>query len=288
MKNIFNLLTNAERSLFKQSLSKETFFYNEVMKMNTYNKFLTISIILCCSGCSSFGIDGHIQNSRTLAAEERMLLVTEKGLRKNIDGSVTRNTRVVCAEPSPDAIMALAASGTLSGIFGSGEEVQGQAAFSQAVGELGERTPVIQLLRDSLYRSCEAYMNGLLNEEDYTDILAFFDIYSATLLGMESLTHTQKPPVIVQTSASSELTKSTENAEGKLESHGVSPTVPALITAQDKSEQVAEKVSNILKEYHKSKGILFYFLEAKKLNRKGLLSTQDYLDRMRVALSITQ
>lgn len=254
--------------------------------MNTCIKVLTLSVILVCSGCSSFGIDGPFLNSRTLDAEERMLLVTEKGLRKNNkDGSVTRNTRVVCAEPSPDAMMALAASGTLSGIFGAGKEVQGQAAFSQAVGELGERTPVIQLLRDSLYRSCEAYMNGLLDEEDYTDILAFFDIYSATLLGMESLTHTTKPPVIVQTSADSSLTKSAETKEGKSESLGGSPTVPALVTPQDKSDQVAEKVSNILKDYHKSKGILFYFLEAKKLNRKGLLSNQEYLDRMGAVLS---
>jgi hypothetical protein len=254
------------------------------MNMNTYNKILTLSIVLVCSGCSSFGIDGPFLNSRTLAAEERMLLVTEKGLRKTKNGPVQRNTRVVCAEPSPDAMMALAASGTLSGIFGSGEEIQGQAAFSQAIGELGERTPVVQLLRDSLYRSCEAYMNGLLDEEDYTDILAFFDIYSATLLGMESLTHTPRPPVIVQTSANSNLTKSAESKEGKSESLGGSPTVPALVAPQDKSDQVAEKVSNILKDYHKSKGVLFYFLEAKKLNRKGLLSTQEYLDRMGAVL----
>lgn len=254
--------------------------------MNDYIKFLTFSIILVCSGCSSFGVDGPFLNSRTLAAEERMLLVSEKGLRKSpkVGQPPQKNTRVVCAEPSPDAMMALAASGSLSGIFGSGEEVQGQAAFSQAVGELGERTPVIQLLRDSLYRSCEAYMNGLLNEEDYTDILAFFDIYSVTLLGMESLTHMQKPPVIVQTSASSELTKSPDSTEGNPESHGVSPTVPPLSTPQDKSEKVAESVSNILKEYHASKAVLFYLLEAKKLNRNGLLSTQEYLDKMSAVL----
>ena len=130
--------------------------------MSIRNKIFALSITFICTGCSSFGIDGPFLNSRTLEAHERMLLVSDKGTRKVKNGSsiaFQTNNRVICAEPSPDAIMALAASGALEGTFGT-QGIQASGALSEAVGQLGERTPVIQLLRDSLFRSCEAYMNG--------------------------------------------------------------------------------------------------------------------------------
>jgi hypothetical protein len=253
--------------------------------MNIRNKILALSITFICTGCSSFGIDGPFLNSRTLEAHERMLLVSDKATRKVNNGKYPLfkgNNRVVCAEPSPDAIMALAASGALEG-----KGIKASGAFSEAVGELGERTPVIQLLRDSLFRSCEAYMNGLLDDVDYADILAFFDVYSATLLGIESLNHISRPPVIVQTSANSNITNKKESegdssnkneeSEADLGAKG-SSTPPGNITITgQRSDKVAEKVSEILKDYHKIKAKLFLFREAKKLYESNKLSTDDYI-----------
>lgn len=180
--------------------------------------------------------------------------------------------------------MALAASGALEGTFGT-KGIQASGAFSEAVGELGERTPVIQLLRDSLFRSCEAYMNGLLDDEDYTDILAFFDVYSATLLGIESLTHISRPPVIVQTSADSKITNNEESGENKtdLGAKG-NNTPPSNITVTgQRSDKVAEKVSEILKDYYKIKAKLFLLLEAKKLYDTKKLSTGEYIQILSTA-----
>ena len=40
------------------------------------------------------------------------------------------------------------------------------AAARESVGELGRRTPTIQLMRDTLYRACEAVMNGVFVPDD--------------------------------------------------------------------------------------------------------------------------
>lgn len=250
--------------------------------MNIQSKILAVSITLICTGCSSFGIDGSFLNSRTLEAHERMLLVTDKATQKDGNGI----HRVVCAEPSPDAIMALAASGALEGTFGT-EGINASGAFSQAVGELGQRTPVIQLLRDSLFRSCEAYMNGLLNDVDYTDILAFFDVYSSTLLGIESLTHIPRSPVIVQTSANSNITNKIEaeadspnkkgETETNLDAKGNSNQPGNITVTGQRSDKVAEKVAEILKGYNKTKVTLFLLREAKKLHDSKNLSTEEYI-----------
>jgi hypothetical protein len=259
------------------------------LDMPSYHKLITVAFAILSTGCSSFDIDRSFLKSRTLEADERMLLVTNQGVRKiSEDGKVTfaPNNRVVCAEPSPDAMTALAASGTLKGTFGT-EGVEASGAFAQAVGELGERTPVVQLLRDSLFRSCEAYMNGLLDEDDYYDILVFFDVYSTTLLGIESLTRTSRSPVIVQTSSNSSMTtktetqtekpKKTEESKGESEAKGNSNPVGTLIATGQHSDKVAEKVFDIIKEYYKSKAILFYLLEAKKLYKADKISVDQYI-----------
>ena len=69
-----------------------------------------------------------------------------------------------CAEPSPDALSAYVGS------LGLGVSSPGQGAASlvkslqSATGSIGLRTQSITLMRDALYRMCEASNNGHLNE----------------------------------------------------------------------------------------------------------------------------
>ena len=138
-------------------------------------------------------------------------------------------------------------------------------------------------------------MNGLLADEDYADILAFFDVYSVTLLGIESLTHISKPPVIVQTSAYSNITNKKESEGGSSNKNGESETDlgakgnsiqpgNATVTGQQ-PDKVAEKVSEMLKDYHKTKAKLFLLREAKKLHDSNKLSTGDYIQILNNAAS---
>src|SRR5437879_539384 len=77
----------------------------------------------------------------------------------------------ICAEPSPDALQAYASS------LGAGISVPsyGAASFAQALqassGSIGLRTQSITLMRDALYRICEASHNGSLADGDVVQLL---------------------------------------------------------------------------------------------------------------------
>lgn len=77
-------------------------------------------------------------------------------------------TPVFCAEPSPDVTEAFSkALSTAAELSKSGEaslNASSSASFATSVAQLGERLAVIQLFRDRMYRMCEAYANGAVDE----------------------------------------------------------------------------------------------------------------------------
>jgi hypothetical protein len=119
-----------------------------------------------------------------------------------------RPKSILCAEPSPDVAIALGA-GNGAGVSGSGlgallapeAAAAGAAAGQQApditlavslassraeaVGQLAERLATIQLLRDGLYRACEAYANGAITPTIYTLMASRMDELLTTLLATE-------------------------------------------------------------------------------------------------------
>lgn len=113
----------------------------------------------------------------------------------SLSAPIVTNRRIVCAEPSPDAVTAIASSidaslrgaGTFSG--GATAEAAGKIGntLSETVENIGERTQVIQLLRDSLYRACEAYSNGAIDEFGYSLILGQIDLFMLQLVAADSL-----------------------------------------------------------------------------------------------------
>jgi hypothetical protein len=109
------------------------------------------------------------------------------------DGSRLLPDQVVCAEPSPDVAKAVQESFGLGGGLGVDipTQVSGSAAVSiararaEAAAQLGERLATIQLLRDGLYRACEAYANGAFSETTYALLLSRYDDTMVTLLSAE-------------------------------------------------------------------------------------------------------
>lgn len=109
--------------------------------------------------------------------------------RSPITGELERQ-RIVCAEPSPDTALAVAStfaanlglrgpiSGPKTGISGEGGI---QMTSFQDLLQLGFRSDSIQLLRDVLYRACEGYMNGALDEISYALIVSRMDALMTTL-----------------------------------------------------------------------------------------------------------
>jgi hypothetical protein len=104
-------------------------------------------------------------------------------------------TEIVCAEPSPDVVTIVSKSLNLStGLEGVlrqpdvNADVAGKAAAAlsvakaQALAQLTNRLATIQLLRDGLYRACEAYANGALSDIAYAVMLSGYSDVMVTLL----------------------------------------------------------------------------------------------------------
>jgi hypothetical protein len=109
-----------------------------------------------------------------LDAQQRLLIVNEFG--------------EICAEPSPDAMAAFAAAAALAA------SVPGTGAASLAGGgqssiaSIGLRTQSITLMRDALYRMCEAYANGAVGPGQIASLLGRSQDLTAVILAVEQLT----------------------------------------------------------------------------------------------------
>lgn len=105
----------------------------------------------------------------------------------------------VCAEPSPDVAKAISqaitenAEATIQGIkaLGGTGSVNAKQALSlqqnSAVAELGRRLATTQLLRDGLYRLCEAFSNGAISKYEYALVLSRYGDTMVTLLAIEAV-----------------------------------------------------------------------------------------------------
>lgn len=107
---------------------------------------------------------------------------------------------VTCAEPSPDVMTSVAAQLAANGSAksGTGKEASAgiQAAIQQAVAFIGMRTPSIQLLRDAMYRVCEAYANGAIDNGQYELLMRRYQRYIVAMMAIEQLTQAGRVPPI--------------------------------------------------------------------------------------------
>jgi hypothetical protein len=175
------------------------------------------ALLAACTGTQEifrpFNVD---ETSVSADAKQRVIISALRGT----DG---QTRRIVCAEPSPDAISAVAAS--LGANFsakipflqaGQALTPEGQLALQYALAEqvayIGVRNSTIQLLRDGLYRACEAYMNGAIGDFGYALILANYGRLMVALLTAEGLTRPQFTGATILTSEANAAGGSADNA----------------------------------------------------------------------------
>ncbi|AIW21041.1 hypothetical protein F0267_17645 [Vibrio coralliilyticus] len=140
-------------------------------------------------GCSSTifkKFDVAENESVSLDARQRTIIVQPNHRYSNVNGESL--AKVVCAEPSPDALSALSASLAGSANYKDDVAAKLSSAISESAKGLGVRNATIQLLRDGLYRACEAYANGALDEFQYGLTSAKYEDIMVTLLAIEQLT----------------------------------------------------------------------------------------------------
>jgi hypothetical protein len=152
------------------------------------------------TGCSTFGErqGGSVTTTHLPAADRTVALGTEAETRLVISTPNVRDNgqsaMITCSEPSPD--IALIAANAFSGsigasgaLFGDGTGDQARASVASAraeqAAELGRRLATVQLARDTLFRACEAYANGAIDEVMYSVMLSRFDDLMVALFSVE-------------------------------------------------------------------------------------------------------
>jgi hypothetical protein len=163
----------------------------------------SITALLGLSACSS-SFDLESGKSQILEADKRLFLVKNQtgpfpGLSQSQEpGQSPKNhqdgrylgseaNRLVCAEPSPDAITTQAISAALrADVMGRGGGALG-GGYAESATSIAARTAAVQVLRDIQYRACEALMNGVVGPQHYKQILAAAAYTTIGLVAVDGL-----------------------------------------------------------------------------------------------------
>lgn len=156
---------------------------------------VTLAVLaVAVSGCANW-----FSVYRPLAVEGHGVSIDAK--QRVVASRSPLNEVLLCAEPSPDAL-----SGYGSGFAGTlnvQDEVRAETALALAeqTASIGLRTQSIQLLRDAMYRTCEAYFSGAIKQRDTYTLLRRFQNLMLGLLAIEQLTGVVKPQQVVLTAS---------------------------------------------------------------------------------------
>jgi len=143
--------------------------------------------IASCENVRSIYRTADLEAGHTIVTDAKQRVIANVPAR-GLEGA-NGSSRIICAEPSPDVAQAL--SNAISAAIAADIPAKGGGSvdFSQSaaasVAQLGERLATIQLLRDGLYRSCEAYANGAITDVTYAMIVGRIDDVMVTLLSGE-------------------------------------------------------------------------------------------------------
>jgi hypothetical protein len=151
----------------------------------------------------------------------------------------------VCAEPSPDALQAYAAS--LGASFsGPGQpSAELATAFSENSASIGLRTQSITLMRDALYRICEAEHNKAIGHGDTVLLLERSQDLTLGVLAIEQLTGAVVArQALLTTGANADVSTNVNNTQAALDAAREDETAKndALTKAKDAQTKQQEVV----------------------------------------------
>ena len=152
--------------------------------------FILISMTSLLSACGSMnniywknGLPGGGE-VMTVDAKQRHLIMLP-------DGSDPAKWRI-CAEAAPDVFSAVNSSfGGEFGFGGAEQKAKAASAIAEAAATV-ERTQTINLLRESMYRTCERFLSGAISEETLVVQAARDQQTMLAVLAIEQLTGTTK------------------------------------------------------------------------------------------------
>lgn len=95
---------------------------------------------------------------------------------------------VYCAEPSPDGLAAYAAAVGLGASNPTGDAISASGSGGSVAASVGLRSQTITLMRDAMYRVCEAYANEQIGSGQVATLLGRSQDLTAVILAVEQLT----------------------------------------------------------------------------------------------------
>ena len=196
---------------------------------------LAVLTLAVTTGCATFNVSEG--QSREIDATKRVV----------VTGVNPYHNRIVCAEPSPDAISGLAASLAIKGELPQGPKAEVSGSFAETVASIGLRTAAIQILRDLGYRACEGVMNGVITPGDYDILIAGITRATLGLVAIEGLTQMRPAPAVVVNPGASASTSGGTQAQTTPTT--VNVTVPANASAlsADAAKEIAAQVTAVVR-----------------------------------------
>lgn len=189
--------------------------------------------------------------SISIDAHQRAIITTE------VHDETGRSRLIYCAEPSPDAFASI--SSTLNrSLAARAETAENTTQVSAdsinklttvASHALNARNATIQLLRDGLYRACEAYATGALSKNEYVGIVGQYQNVILALLSVELLTTINAPmvaPTDKKEDEESENDTDGESKSGRSSTSGLSEGSIKIIA--ETAERLVNRVLNIERE----------------------------------------
>lgn len=151
-------------------------------------RFLLVGLLLLLvAGCANINT---IHRSTDLDIKRTALTGSGKAVHLDIQQRLLIIDEIgnYCAEPSPDALAAFAGAIGASASNPAKAAVAGSFAGNSSAASVGLRTQTITLMRDALFRMCEAYANGAVGEAQIAALLNRSQDLTAVVLAVEQLT----------------------------------------------------------------------------------------------------
>lgn len=143
----------------------------------------TASLLGGCANWNSIHHDFKPDNGDSMSIDAKQRVVFS--VTKDYGGEKT--WKAFCAEPSPDALAAVSASLGLDAAVGA-KALGAAFASSESAASIGLRTQSITILRDGMYRLCEGYASGALDDIGFQRLQRRYQAIMLGLLAIEQLT----------------------------------------------------------------------------------------------------
>ena len=237
----------------------------------------SLSLALAACEGSTIHKTSSLGDFQTLSLDAKQRLV--------ITGHNEHGRSIVCAEPSPDALVAQAAVLSANGAYKGGGDTAPSAsggvgvAVQESAASIGLRTQSIQILRDGYYRLCESYLNGAIKEEEYQKVVSNLDTFILVALAVDGLGNAKAATNVGLSAgrvdynfgaggAGDEAKKNEGDDSGAIEPAKV-VTIPPDAPGKD-TDKTAEAVANIVHDYLDYKASYLKFCTSRGVDCKKL------------------